>query len=73
MHRAELLDGRQVVVKIQYPEVKANFASDLSQMRHAARMWSPSVMGEVQEMCTHFTAELSFEREAYMMDTVGLG
>ena len=27
-------------------------------------------MGEVQEMCTHFTAELSFEREAYMMDTV---
>ena len=70
VHRAELLDGRQVVVKIQYPEVKANFASDLSQMRHAARMWSPSVMGEVQEMATHFTAELSFEREAYMMDTV---
>ena len=24
-------------------------------------------------MCTHFTAELSFEREAFMMDTVGLG
>ena len=44
VHRAELLDGRQVVVKIQYPEVKANFASDLSQMRHAARMWSPSVL-----------------------------
>ena len=70
VHRAELLDGRQVVVKIQYPEVKANFASDLSQLRNAARMWSPSVMGEVQEMATHFTAELSFEREAYMMDTV---
>lgn len=46
VHRAELLDGRQVVVKIQYPEVKANFASDLSQLRNAARMWSPSVLGE---------------------------
>jgi len=26
VHRAELLDGRQVVVKIQYPEVMANQA-----------------------------------------------
>ena len=63
VHRAELLDGRQVVIKIQYAEVKASFVSDLASLRRAAGMWSSSLQGEVKELCTHFMAELSFERE----------
>ena len=49
---------------------QASFASDLAQLQSAARMWSPAVLGEVKELVHHFNAELSFEREALMMDTV---
>lgn len=38
VHRATLQDGREVVIKVQYPGVDASCDSDLSQLRVALRM-----------------------------------
>lgn len=43
MHRAKLKDGREVVVKVQYEEVRRLFATDFSQLQAACYFWTPQV------------------------------
>ena len=38
VHRAQLHDGRQVVIKVQYPGIAASCDSDLRQLKRALRM-----------------------------------
>uniref|UniRef100_A0A7S0NVB0 ABC1 atypical kinase-like domain-containing protein n=1 Tax=Calcidiscus leptoporus TaxID=127549 RepID=A0A7S0NVB0_9EUKA len=67
VHRAKLLDGKRVVVKVQYPEVRALFASDFAQLVSACSFWSPQAMGDLRECRAQFMAEFDFEREARIM------
>uniref|UniRef100_A0A7S4EZP1 ABC1 atypical kinase-like domain-containing protein n=2 Tax=Chrysotila carterae TaxID=13221 RepID=A0A7S4EZP1_CHRCT len=67
VHRAILKDGRRVVVKVQYPEVRALFASDFAQLLSAASFWSPQAMGDLRECRAQFMAEFDFVREARVM------
>ncbi len=67
VHRA-LLRGREVAVKIQYPEIAATFGSDLATVGRLASLASlaSSVDGQaiVHELADRLTEECDYEREA---------
>ena len=50
MHRARLRDGRDVVVKVQYAEVKRLFANDFGCLRAACCFWTPQALSEMGEL-----------------------
>lgn len=69
VHRARLLDGSDVVIKIQYPEAKRIFPVDLLMARRVAalvnRMQSSLDLRSLAEEVTRFIElELDFRREA---------
>ena len=70
VHRARLLDGREVVVKVQYPEVRRLFDSDFTQLVGACYFWTPQAMGEMAEFRKQFMAEFDFRREAKVMEQI---
>jgi ubiquinone biosynthesis protein len=69
VHRAELGDGSLVAVKIQYPEARRLFATDLGNVRRGAR-WASRLFprfplrGAVEEIAQQIALELDFAREA---------
>jgi predicted unusual protein kinase regulating ubiquinone biosynthesis (AarF/ABC1/UbiB family) len=69
VHRAELLDGRQVAVKIQYPGVAEALESDLKNagmLVHLARALAPGLDAKevVKELRERVLEELDYEYEA---------
>ena len=70
VHRATLLNGKAVVVKVQYPEVRRLFEGDFAQIAMACYFWTPQAMGEMSELRSQFMAELDFRREARVMAQV---
>ena len=69
VHAATLLDGREVVIKIQYPEARRLFPTDLASLRRAARVirWlnrSLDLRPVANELAEFVTLELDFAREA---------
>ena len=64
VHRATLADGRDVVVKVQYPEVRHLFESDFTQLVGACYFWRPEALGEMREFRRQFMCEFDFRREA---------
>src|SRR5215470_6762926 len=69
VHRAQLPDGREVVVKIQYPGVAAAIAGDLANVGVLYRMVGmmyPSLDPKpvVEELRSRITEELDYAREA---------
>jgi aarF domain-containing kinase len=71
VHRATLHDGRQVAVKVQYPDVAGFFASDMQQMINAVRMLESSEsVDTAKQLSEVLMAELDFRREAAVMDRV---
>lgn len=76
VHRATLLGGREVVVKVQYPEIGGLVKLDLRNLRTivglvARREPNFDYRSVVNEMATQVPHELDFEREAEMMQRVG--
>lgn len=72
VHAATLRDGREVVVKIQYPEARRIIPLDLGMLRLTARMASwlrPNIdlQSLVFEVSRFIELELDFEREAASM------
>jgi ubiquinone biosynthesis protein len=72
VHRAQLWDGRQVAVKIQYPDIVGIMTADLIILRHIAReiaRFVPEV--QLQPILDHLSEtlplELDFAREARAM------
>lgn len=67
VHRARLVSGEDVVVKIQYPEARRVFPVDLKSMRRAVRMarWLARVdlRPMADELATQIELELDFARE----------
>ena len=75
VHRAELLDGSQVVIKIQYPEIARLMRVDLKLVRFVLRMarWlAPNLdlRSLVNEVARLVALELDFEREATATERV---
>ena len=69
VHRAELLDGRQVAVKIQYPGVAEALESDLrnaGMLVHLAKALAPGLDAKevVKELRERVLEELDYEYEA---------
>jgi predicted unusual protein kinase regulating ubiquinone biosynthesis (AarF/ABC1/UbiB family) len=76
VHGARLLDGTEVAVKVQYPDIEDIVRTDLRNMERACRIyeWVDPQPLELQpllrEMTTHVGFELDMEREARSADRV---
>jgi ubiquinone biosynthesis protein len=70
VHAARLADGREVAVKVQYPDIEEIVRTDLANMRRACRVYEffdPQplpLLPLLTELTTHLGYELDFEREA---------
>ena len=76
VHRARLLDGRPVAVKVQYPDIADIVRTDLANMRRACRVYEVfdpqplELLPLLTELTTHIGMELDFRREADNADRV---
>jgi ubiquinone biosynthesis protein len=76
VHRARLHDGREVAVKVQYPEIEALVPSDLGNIRRACRVYEffdpqpLELLPLLDELVKHLALELDFVREADNADRV---
>ncbi len=75
VHRATLVGGADVVVKIQYPEARRLFPIDLSSLRRAVRVarWlnrGLDLRALADELAEFVALELDFEREAASTERV---
>ncbi|MGQ0698378.1 MAG: ABC1 kinase family protein [Panacagrimonas sp.] len=74
VHRGVLFDGREVVVKVQYPGVAASCDTDLKQLKFALRMGrlvklDKAVLDDLfEEIRARLHEELDYEQEARNMD-----
>jgi predicted unusual protein kinase regulating ubiquinone biosynthesis (AarF/ABC1/UbiB family) len=74
VHRAVLHDGREVVIKVQYPGVAESCDTDLSQLKLALRMArivrvDKAVLDDLfEEIRERLHEELDYEQEARNMD-----
>ena len=70
VHRARLADGREVVVKVQYPAVKSSIDSDMKHLRRILRLGALFKVDErtldaiFAEIRTQLAEELDYEQEA---------
>jgi predicted unusual protein kinase regulating ubiquinone biosynthesis (AarF/ABC1/UbiB family) len=70
VHAARLADGREVAVKVQYPDIEKIVRTDLANMRRACRIYEffdpqpLELLPLLTELTTHLGYELDFEREA---------
>ena len=76
VHRARLLDGREVAVKVQYPDIEGIIRTDLANMRRVCRVYEffdPQplpLQPLLAELTRHLAMELDFVREADCADRV---
>jgi len=63
-HRATLLDGREVVVKVQYPEVAANYIADFDNLEIVAGFFLKESVETVKNLRIRHEYELDFRLEA---------
>jgi predicted unusual protein kinase regulating ubiquinone biosynthesis (AarF/ABC1/UbiB family) len=76
VHKAVLLDGTPVAVKVQYPGIERIVQTDLANMRRVCAVYEffdpqPIALGPlVKELTKHLELELDFEREADCADRV---
>ena len=70
VHAARLIDGREVAVKVQYPDIEDIVRTDLKNMERGVRVYERfdpkplALLPLVQELTTHIGFEIDFEREA---------
>jgi ubiquinone biosynthesis protein len=76
VHAATLLDGREVAVKVQYPDIEDVVRTDLANMRRACRVYEwldpqpMELLPLVVELTQYLGFELDFEREARSADRI---
>lgn len=70
VHRARLLDGREVAVKVQYPRVEALFRGDLRTIRRFCAIAQPEHLAVLDEVERAFLTEFAYDREAEALQTV---
>jgi ubiquinone biosynthesis protein len=70
VHLARLLDGREVAVKVQYPDIEDIIQTDLRNMQRVCRIYEffdpqpLELLPLLRELTTHLGFELDFQREA---------
>ncbi len=70
VHRARLRDGREVAVKVQYPDIEDIIRTDLANMRRVCMVYEffdrqpLELLPLLTELTTHIGFELDFVREA---------
>ena len=70
VHRAQLHDGREVVIKVQYPAVRESVHSDMKQLRRILRLGGllkvdePTLDAIFEEIRQQLDEELDYEQEA---------
>lgn len=76
VHRATLLDGREVAVKVQYPDIEDIIRTDLANMRRVCRVYEffdpqpLELLPLLTELTTHLSYELDFNREGVFSERV---
>ena len=76
VHAAKLLDGTEVAVKVQYPDIEDIVRTDLRNLERACRIyeWADpkpmELLPLLQELTLHLGMELDFRREARCADRV---
>ncbi|MDE0884990.1 MAG: AarF/UbiB family protein [Myxococcota bacterium] len=76
VHRARLVDGREVAVKVQYPDIETIIRTDLANMRRVCRVYEffdprpLPLLPLLSELTRHLGMELDFVREADCADRV---
>lgn len=70
VHQATLKDGRQVVVKVQFPFAKERFDIDMTTVRSFAALSQPEQLPLLDEVKKQFSLEFDFMREAWALDSV---
>ena len=70
VHRARLLNGREVAVKVQYPDIEDIIRTDLANMRRVCQIYEffdrqpLALLPLLTELTSHIGYELDFVREA---------
>jgi predicted unusual protein kinase regulating ubiquinone biosynthesis (AarF/ABC1/UbiB family) len=76
VHAARLLDGTEVAVKVQYPDIEDIVRTDLRNMERACRIYEwvdpqpLELLPLLRELTVHLGFELDFRREARCADRV---
>ncbi|RHY90569.1 hypothetical protein DYB26_014447 [Aphanomyces astaci] len=70
VHKAVLLDGTTVVVKVQFPEAEANFRNDITTIKRFAAVAQPAHLPFLNEIEKQFLTEFDYRREADNLDLV---
>ncbi|MBW2294373.1 MAG: AarF/ABC1/UbiB kinase family protein [Deltaproteobacteria bacterium] len=76
VHRARLLDGREVAVKVQYPDIEDIIRTDLANMRRVCRIYEffdpqpLALLPLLTELTSHIGYELDFVREGAFAERV---
>jgi predicted unusual protein kinase regulating ubiquinone biosynthesis (AarF/ABC1/UbiB family) len=76
VHRARLRDGREVAVKVQYPDIEEIVRSDLADVQRLCRLYDRfgsepiELLPLLAELSNHLSMELDFRREARSADRV---
>eukprot|EP00927_Polykrikos_kofoidii_P029545 TRINITY_DN25549_c0_g1_i1.p1 TRINITY_DN25549_c0_g1~~TRINITY_DN25549_c0_g1_i1.p1 ORF type:complete len:580 (-),score=104.04 TRINITY_DN25549_c0_g1_i1:60-1751(-) len=64
VHAAKLLDGTEVVVKVQYPGAERQFRIDIDLSTRLASALAPHYADILRQMQLHFANEFDYRREA---------
>jgi len=70
VHRATLLDGSPVVVKVMYPEVERLFRGDVRTIKMFTQIAQPVHVPALNEIEKQFMTEFDYRREAEQMVTI---
>ncbi|CAM9631883.1 unnamed protein product, partial [Phaeothamnion confervicola] len=70
-HRAVLKDGRDVVVKVMFPDVEVMFRSDMKTMKDFTRLAQPEHLPMLNEIEKQFMTEFDYTLEARNLQLVG--
>lgn len=70
VHRAKLLDGRDVVVKLQFPKAEKLFRTDIKTILDFCRLAMPMHVGALREIEKQFMTEFNYVKEAENLELV---
>jgi aarF domain-containing kinase len=70
VYRAKLLDGREVAVKVQYPDCETVFRQDLKLCVDWCRLFMPQHLPHLEEMQRQFESEFEYSAEAEQLDAM---
>lgn len=70
VHRARLRDGREVAVKVQYPQVEQLFRGDMATIRTFCTVAQPEHLTVLDEVERAFLTEFDYLREAQALSDV---